>query len=201
MSIGAKLGMATLSAGAIGGASYGGYVYFSKDSFASKLGISILKLTGKDDETIWGKRLEELKLATGLPTDLEALKASGKTWKDLQKWCATNSSKSFERTTNSDYQNFEKFCTWKMGDKDWNKKIDSTVRETEDKWGTAHTNLKAKADSDLSESLRTVKNTVVTSDRQADRKAMHKWCTDNYKKTWIGNDDKEFKEVQTYCQA
>ncbi|OAL10586.1 hypothetical protein A6V39_00780 [Candidatus Mycoplasma haematobovis] len=193
-----KAGMAVLSAGAIGGASYSGYVYFSGDSFAKKLGVSVLNLTGTDNSTEWTTRLNELNAKTsGLDKSLEKLK--NKTWQELQSWCNSNQSNKFNKETDTLYQNFEEFCTWKVGDKPWSNKIASTVVETHQDWGTAHAALKGKDKNNLSPELKKVYEAESTDNK--DKKAMHKWCTDNYKKTWTGDNDATLNEVKEYCKT
>ncbi|OAL10573.1 hypothetical protein A6V39_00715 [Candidatus Mycoplasma haematobovis] len=194
----AKAGIATLSAGAIGSAGYGGYVYFSKDSFASKLGISLLNLTGDSNEATWGERFKEFNsTTTGLDPSLN--KTSIKKWKDLQKWCNDNKNNSFNKGDQK-FQNFESFCTWKIGDK-ITSNIPKDAGPEVDVWKTAHTQLKTRSQGKtLSEKLQTVLTTEAGTDK-ADQKAMHKWCTDAYKNTWRGNNDETFKEASEYCKS
>ncbi|OAL10560.1 hypothetical protein A6V39_00650 [Candidatus Mycoplasma haematobovis] len=209
-----KAGIAIASVGAVGGATtYGIYEFNKADtesnqeqtslnnsvSFKDKLGVSVLSLTGETEQTQWTTRLKELSEAiTNLPADLTSLK-TGKGWKDLQQWCNTNSTS--VEVTSTNYQNFETFCTWKVGDKDWTGKISADTPNTDQKWGTAHAALKKKPENTLSSELKEIhKKTSSTEDEHADKKAMHKWCIDSYKKIWTGESDETLKEVKEYCK-
>ncbi|OAL10613.1 hypothetical protein A6V39_00915 [Candidatus Mycoplasma haematobovis] len=174
------------------------------NSFSISLGASVLNLDGGSDQIQWTSRLEELKnVSSDLPEDLIALKTE-KTWKDLQVWCSRNSNNSFEREDAPDFRNFKSFCTWKVGDKTWDKKIDANKEATHEDWGTAHAKLKAKQgveEANLSEGLKTAKQATATENNHEDRKAMHLWCTSAYKEMWTDDNAKSFLEVKEYCRT
>ncbi|OAL10012.1 hypothetical protein A6V39_03805 [Candidatus Mycoplasma haematobovis] len=191
-----KTGMGILSAGAIGSAGYGGYVYFSKDSFASKLGVSVLNLTSAENKKEWEERIKELTASQDkLDSSLDKTKVN--TWDKLRDWCNANKSSTFNKD-DIKYKNFSAFCTWKIGDKTWDKKILATVNSDHANWKTAHTALKRKTKTELSKGLQKVWE--ATDSQNANKVAMHKWCTDAYKNTWTGDNDATLKEVKEYCK-
>lgn len=192
-----KVGAVTLGFGALGGTAYA-YTHFTKDSFANTLGKSVLDLTGDTNSTEWRNRLTELKAKTPKPAG-ELLTLINKEAKDLQAWCNYNSTTKFNDKEDGNYRSFEEFCTWKIGDKPWDKKIEPTVKETEDRWKKAYDALKAVGKDKVSADLQKILESG--EDAEANKKAMHKWCTDNYKKTWKDDSQSSFVDVQKYCKT
>lgn len=193
-----KAGLATLGVGGVAGGLVAGYLNFNKQTFSTELGISVLELTGSKDKSAWEKRKNELASASDIDLDSSLSSKKQKTWADLQKWCLDNSTNSYSEKEDKKFKNFETFCTWKIGDKTWTNKIEDSIKEDDEKWDQAHKAL-AKVD-DLPEDLETVKKKQAGSD-QADRKAMHGWCTKEYKKTWKGNEDSSFTKASKYCKS
>lgn len=190
MSIWVKVGATTLGIGTAIGAGVAGYSHFTKESFKDKWGVSVLELTGETNQTQWEARLKELQNELNIE----------KQWEKLQKWCLENSANKFEKEDDTNYQNFGKFCTWKVGDKSWDGKIEANTPSNNEKWGTAHTKLKEKQENGLSDELKEIKKKDNSKSDNAEKIAMHKWCTENYKKTWTGDEDTTLKEVKDHCK-
>lgn len=190
-----KAGMGVLSAGAVGGVAYSGYYHFSKDSFESKLGESVLKLTGDDNKDQWEERIKELNVTKS--TIDSSLDKAIKEWDKLRDWCNNNKDNKFDKD-NIKYKNFEEFCTWKLGDKLGEKKNLATVEAGDESWSVIHKKLKEKQKESLSAELQKVWDTK--EEQNANKTAMHGWCIASYKKTWTGQNDPNLKEVEEYCK-
>lgn len=188
-----KAGMATLSAGAVGGVAYSGYYHFSKDSFSDKLGVSVLKLTSKDDQTAWSERFKELNESNEkIKNSINATK-----WEDLQSLCNNQSTTKFNKEEDATFQNFKSFCTWKVGDK-LEEEIPSDTDEKEEKWAQAHTKLKKKNKAELPKDLQKVNDLPEAPADDSTKTKMKEWCVATYKNMWTS--DKDLELVGEICK-
>ncbi|CBY93213.1 hypothetical protein HF1_12050 [Mycoplasma haemofelis str. Langford 1] len=195
-----------LSGASLGAAGLGGYAVYShtqsgnqkeETSYKSKLSHALLKLSGNDHQTQWGKRLASLKKVSDENTLVEGLKALKKkspeaTWSEVQTWCRDNVEGKFTDESELQFQNLRTYCVFSISEK-IPKVIESTVAHSDQKWTTTFSSF-GNYVGKLSSEFNTLKG---SGDKSAQK--LQELCVKYYDKPFLSEEDEEFKSVAGVC--
>ncbi|AEW45150.1 hypothetical protein MHC_01420 [Mycoplasma haemocanis str. Illinois] len=194
-----KLGIAALLSTGGAGASYAGYSYWASKNVARSpvtIGQKWSKFwIGNSDvnNAVWSNKSSKLTAAdeATLHPDLKAIKKSFRL-EDLKSWCFNASSSEYEGKDSSYLEGVRGYCTFDIQDK-----LTKSALTKEGSWNDANERLK-KYDKSLSSVMTDIKSKL-SKESSPDVDALKNWCTSNYLKPWLGDDEADFMDVQSYC--
>ncbi|AEG72647.1 hypothetical protein MHF_0370 [Mycoplasma haemofelis Ohio2] len=111
---------------------------------------------------------------------------------DLKGWCSKAFSSEYEGKDSSYLEAVRGYCTFDIQDK-----LTKSALTKDVSWNDANNRLK-KDGLSLSATMTEIK-TKMSKEQGADTDALKTWCVANYLKPWLGEDDADFMDVQSYC--
>ncbi|AEW45229.1 hypothetical protein MHC_01815 [Mycoplasma haemocanis str. Illinois] len=193
-----KAGIAVVGALGAGTSVYVGYEYvFKSKEVEKKVTIgekleSFLLNTEISDK--WDSRVSKLSGADGnsLVKELQSLKVNVN--KDqLKNWCSQAATKSYSEVSFLYLDNVRNYCTFYVEDK-----LPEGYIKNNESWNEANNRLKGIDDSSLSEQMKSIKGEL-TKQSNANNDVLKNWCSGEYTKPFLGEDNQDFKDAKAYC--